>query len=510
MPVISTNLAANSAVRYLNINSTDQTASLSKLASGSRITQASDDAAGLAISTKISSDVTALTQAATNASHGVSVLQTADGGASNISDILQRMKSLASQAASGTVTDTERAYIDAEFSQLNEEIDGIATSTRYNGQSLLDGTSQFSNTGISVVVGSDASDTINVSLATLTTEGLSLYASTSAVLTGDSATSVTLAAGETATFDITVSDGTTPVTQTVTIGSASSSSTQTITLDDVASAINTAFSNTGITADVDTDGYLTLTSDATGAAATVSVGSFAGGGSASTLTSGDLTGGITGLSNSTAYDFSIDGVTVSVTSDASGVISLAALESAIDGTSGITVDASVVNNTLVLTNSANGSDEIAVLAGTSSNALSLSNLKMDSGSSPVSVAGVDDITADSLGFGTTTSATGSANGTLSVATQDGATAAISIIDGAIDTVSKARADIGAMESRFSFRTESINTTIENLEAANSAIVDTDVASESAKLASAKVKTQAAVAAAAQASQMPQDLLKLLQ
>src|SRR6218665_3044653 len=137
MPVISTNIAANSAVRYLNINSSDQTSSLSKLASGSRISQASDDAAGLAISTRISSDVTALSQAATNASHGISVLQTADGGASNISDILQRMKALASQSASGTVTDTERAYIDAEFSQLIDEVDGISTLTPHNHKNLL-------------------------------------------------------------------------------------------------------------------------------------------------------------------------------------------------------------------------------------------------------------------------------------------------------------------------------------------------------------------------------------
>ena len=94
--------------------------------------------------------------------------------------------------------------------------------------------------------------------------------------------------------------------------------------------------------------------------------------------------------------------------------------------------------------------------------------------------------------------------------QTSAIAAIEAIDSAIDTVSTARANIGALESRFSFRSEQIATSIENLEAANSAITDTDVASESSKLASAKVKTQAAVAAAAQASQMPQDLLKLLQ
>ncbi|MBK1794741.1 flagellin [Devosia sp. WQ 349] len=275
MPVISTNIAANSAVRHLNANSAEQSASLAKLASGTRIAQASDDAAGLAISTRISSDVTTLTQAATNASHGISILQTADGGAANISDILQRMKALSAQSASGTVTDGERTYINAEFTQLIEEIDGISTGTRYNGESLLDGSSsQDFATGINIMVGSDAGDMILLQI---------------------------------------------------------------------------------------------------------------------------------GLLDSTTLG----------------------------------VDAAAVD------------------------------------------------------------------------TQANALAAIALIDTAIDTVSNARANIGALESRFAFRGASIATSVENLSAANSAIADVDVAAESAKLASAKVKTQAAVAAAAQASQMPQELLKLL-
>ncbi|ADZ72385.1 flagellin [Polymorphum gilvum] len=161
MPVISTNTAANTAVRYLNSNSTDQSDSLAKLASGSRITKASDDAAGLAISTKIRSDVAVLEQASTNASNAISILQTADGGAARISDILERMKVLAAQSSSGTVTDSERVYIDAEFQQLIEEIDGIAQSTRYNGDSLLESTSA-ATAGLSVVVGTDVSDTISL------------------------------------------------------------------------------------------------------------------------------------------------------------------------------------------------------------------------------------------------------------------------------------------------------------------------------------------------------------
>ncbi|NJL07927.1 MAG: flagellin [Methylacidiphilales bacterium] len=166
MPVINTNIAANSAVRYLNLNAADQSSSLSKIASGSRINKASDDAAGLAISTRVKSDVVALEQAATNASHSIAMLQTADGGAARISDILMRMKALASQAASATVQGSSaapnemRAYIDAEFQKLDDEINAIATATRYNGQALLDGTGTFGN----VLVGSSATDVISITL----------------------------------------------------------------------------------------------------------------------------------------------------------------------------------------------------------------------------------------------------------------------------------------------------------------------------------------------------------
>ncbi|HVX77507.1 MAG TPA: flagellin [Bradyrhizobium sp.] len=171
MPVISTNTAANSAVYYLNVNSNQESQALSELSSGSRIVNASDDAAGLAISTRIESDVSVLEQAATNSSHAVSVLQTADGGASNISDILTQMKSLASEAASGTESDSDRAYINDEFQQLSQEIDSIASGTRYNDESLLDGTSSFAS-GVTVMVGSSASDTITVTLSNLSASSL--------------------------------------------------------------------------------------------------------------------------------------------------------------------------------------------------------------------------------------------------------------------------------------------------------------------------------------------------
>src|SRR3546814_9894388 len=112
MPVVATNTAANSALRFLNYNTSQAASSVSKLASGSRIVKASDDAAGLAIGTRLKADVTALTQAGINASQGASVVQVADGGLARIGDVLPRMKALAAQSLSGVPHDTARGFIE--------------------------------------------------------------------------------------------------------------------------------------------------------------------------------------------------------------------------------------------------------------------------------------------------------------------------------------------------------------------------------------------------------------
>jgi flagellin len=176
MPVITTNTAANTALRYLNQNAADQSSALSKLASGSNITKASDDAAGLAIGTQLASDVSVLGQAQVNASQASSILQIADGGLSSISDILTRMKTLATEAASGNVTDDQRKDdINTEYAQLSDEIDGIAKGTRYSDASLLDGSSQYaSGSGVSFLVGTNAADTITVSISGSTASALGL------------------------------------------------------------------------------------------------------------------------------------------------------------------------------------------------------------------------------------------------------------------------------------------------------------------------------------------------
>lgn len=164
MPVIATNTSANSALIYLNSNSRAQEKSLAKLSSGSRIVRASDDAAGLAVGTRLKSDVTVLKQAATNAVQARSVLQTADGALARIGDILQRMKSLAAQSNSGSVDATARGFINTEFLQLRTEIDNVADQTVFNGSNLING-----NFNQNFQVGILATNTIVTNLVSIDT-----------------------------------------------------------------------------------------------------------------------------------------------------------------------------------------------------------------------------------------------------------------------------------------------------------------------------------------------------
>jgi flagellin len=136
---INTNVQSLAAQRALGINSTAQKASLEKLSSGSRIVRAADDAAGLAISEKMKSHIRSINQDMRNANDGISMIQTAEGAMNETGNILTRFRELSIQAASDTIGDIERSFIDKEVQQLGEEINRIALSTEYNGRKLLAG-----------------------------------------------------------------------------------------------------------------------------------------------------------------------------------------------------------------------------------------------------------------------------------------------------------------------------------------------------------------------------------
>ena len=147
MTVINTNISATLASNAIKRNDRDMTTAMERLSTGLRINSAGDDAAGLAISARMSSQVKGLEQAARNANDGISMLQVAEGAVSEISNMLGRMKELAVQASSGTYSDTDRTALDLEFQELMKEVTRIAKNTEWNGIKILQGNGDYTAAG---------------------------------------------------------------------------------------------------------------------------------------------------------------------------------------------------------------------------------------------------------------------------------------------------------------------------------------------------------------------------
>ena len=391
MPTVTTNTAANSALRLLNENSMKTGSSISKLASGTRIVTAADDAAGLAIGTRLRADNTVLAQAATNSAQGISVVQVADGGLARMADILQRLKVLAAQSLSGVPTDKERAFIQAEYTQLIGEINGTASSTRFNGESLLDGTGEQFSRPVDFLVGTSVDDTITLDVSNLARGVPSFTSRHLGGIAGPEGTST--AVGDAASL---------AASAAFTLGGAGV--TEINRLIQVADAATTV------------------------AVTTVTIGGVSGVNAASLGAGGGLT---------------------------------AAQRTSIG-------DALRTNVETQAFDSAREAFEQSAAAA---------------------LPGVD---------------------TTSVSNVINAASAFSVIDRAIDQVSEARANVGSIISRFGFRGQQIATSRENIVAAQSSILDVDVAAEQSRLASSQVLVQASVAALSQANKLPQNLLRLLQ
>ncbi len=175
--VINTNVASLNAQRQLVSSGNDMAEAMERLSSGRRINTAADDAAGLAISNRQTSQIRGLGQAIRNANDGISLIQTAEGALDETTNILQRMRELAIQAANGIYSDADRATLDAEFQQLLDELDRIADTTSFNGQKLLDG----SLGNVDLQVGAEANQTIDFSIQAMDTQVLGLGTTSSDV-----------------------------------------------------------------------------------------------------------------------------------------------------------------------------------------------------------------------------------------------------------------------------------------------------------------------------------------
>jgi flagellin len=159
MSIINTNMSSLNAQRNLTKSASDLSTSMQRLSSGLRVNSAKDDAAGMSIATKMDSQVRGMSQASRNANDGISLIQTADGALSNISDALQRIRELAVQGANGTNGTDEWKNIDTEVQELNKEIGRIATDTKFNGNSVLSATAATKD----IQVGADSGQKITVS-----------------------------------------------------------------------------------------------------------------------------------------------------------------------------------------------------------------------------------------------------------------------------------------------------------------------------------------------------------
>jgi flagellin len=180
--VINTNVASLNAQRNLNSTQLMMSKSMERLSSGLRINRAGDDAAGLAISQNMQANIRSMNQAVRNANDGISLVQTAEGALNETSSILQRMRELATQAANGVLSSTQRSNIQVEFGNLQQEIDRISAVTDFNGTKLLDG-SLSAGTTLQIGIGTSGNDTLSVSITQANTSTLSVGSSSAAVST---------------------------------------------------------------------------------------------------------------------------------------------------------------------------------------------------------------------------------------------------------------------------------------------------------------------------------------
>ncbi len=394
---INTNVVSINAQRNLSLSGGSLATSMQRLSSGLRVNSAKDDAAGLAIAERMSTQVRGLAVASRNANDGISLAQTAEGALGKVGDMLQRMRELAVQSSNATNSKSDREALQAELSQLRDEVDRVAKTTSFNGAKLLDG----SFTGAVFQVGANSGDNITVGA----------LANTKVAELGNS----------------TYGKGTDLVAATVKTEAQASISAGNVTIT--------------ITGANGTEAKATIAKDAN-------------------VTEDEALGKVIAAINSKTADTGV----VAFLSDDKASIQLRATENQADG------------------------DDIAKVA-------------IDTGSSIAAA----DVAASSF-----TAGGGKGIDAIKIDTQQGAWEALQRIDQAIDKVNSARGELGAIQTRFEKSVENIDIQNENLSAARGRIIDADFAQETANLSRTQILQQAGTAMVAQANQLPQQVLQLLQ
>lgn len=486
------NYAANVAHRYLVDVDAAASSSLAKLSSGQRVVSAKDDAASLAIGSRLNAQVQAMRQASTNAVQATSMLQIADGAMSKVSDILIRMKTLAVQAGSGQLSNTERGMLNTEYQSLLSEVDRIANATEFNGVHMVAGNA---TTATSLNQQTPAKNFVEAA------DGFQDVKFDSSVTNTSATTAVFTFTYDSSSNVLTATNLTTGTSQGIDIGTApiGVNSTETVTFGNLGLVVdlNSAFNKS---ASIVPAAANTFTSDSNGQIETTSI----------SLTSINAAAIANVTTNAVSVDASSGGPAVSVLTlnGMSGTANLTTTGtkavSLTDGTNTVVLSFNVTTAFTTNDNAASftAGDLGTVALGTNTVSNTSFSFKLGTGNvanvDTVTIT-VDPITAQALGLSTSTIATASA--------ADNASDAIT---NALDTLNTGRANIGAAQNRLGFASGNLSVTVENMEAARSNLLDLDIAAEMTTFTSKQILEQTGIAMLAQANQLPEHLLRLFQ
>lgn len=490
---VNTNVTGMTAQRNLNMSSSALATSMERLATGSRINSAKDDAAGLQISNRLNSQVNGLGVAMKNASDGISIAQTAEGAMNESTNILQRMRDLSLQSANGTNSSEDRKAIQKEVSALQSELTRIAETTSFGGQNLIDGS--FGSR--SLQVGANANETIDLTLRNVAANAIGSQRQTltagAATGLGGAVAAVTNAKGSNGVvaskFTI---NGSKAEEIDVKIGASAK---------DIANSVNNVSSKTGVSAEARSTAVLSGLS--TGGKVGFELNGVSV--SASAENKDDLSSladAINAKSAESGVKASMDGENLILTSGNGSDIKIGNFTGNADGVTiavqGKDIDGADAGAGQTLTSGDATATDSTVVAG---------SVRLNSNDSYSVKSGADVASIGTLAAGKLSEL--AAVSKIDLASQEGAQAAISVLDGAIGMIDSQRSDLGAMQNRLNSTINNLANTRENAAEGMSRIKDVDFADETVNLTKQQILQQAGTSILAQAKQIPQAALSLL-
>ncbi|MGI2179021.1 flagellin [Shewanella frigidimarina] len=498
---VNTNVTSMKSQNSLNSANSKLSTSMERLSTGMRINSAKDDAAGLQISNRMSSQINGIGVAMRNANDGISMAQTAEGAMSESTNILQRMRDLSLQSANGSNSAEDRTSMQKEITSLQDELTRIADSTSFAGSKLVDGSFGTKN----FQIGANANETISLTMSDVSSAAIGrTYKSfdTSTTLTATAAAGTEAGAG----------------TLAISIGGTSSSIAlqADMTAQDVQDKVNSldGISDVAVTQGAETPAVkaisvamsaITVTNGetlalkigdqdisliGTASSATDAVtfkGQIEAAAAASNLTVVESTGSYVFTGSDDGSQFTI-GADIAAANGTGTSVSFGGT-----ATTGLVAATDVTAVSYATTNGA------AVIAGEFT--VDLSGAKLDSDIASVSVGGTD----MTLAAGTTFKSVAGVD----LSTAAGAQDAIGVIDAAIASIDSQRADLGAVQNRMNFTISNLSNVQTNVTDARSRIQDVDFAAETAQLTKQQILSQTSSAMLAQANQLPQTALSLL-